>query len=900
MEADRRLRTIRRATYRVQLHAGFTFDDAATIADYLARLGVSHLYLSPVLQAVRGSTHGYDVVDPTKVNDELGGAAAHSRLQQRLGQAGLGQLLDIVPNHMAVNDPDNRWWWDVLENGPSSVYAGHFDVDWNPPESKLRNVVLLAFLGDHYGRELEAGRFQVRRDGGSLVLHYFDHRAPIAPRTLDEVLAAAAKRLSEVDDRLRDEVESLGTAFGRLPASWLTDADSVAERHRDKEILRGRLAALCVERPEVAVALDAEIEALNADVDRLDGLLDRQNYRLASWRTAAEELDYRRFFDINDLAGIRVEDEQVFTDSHQLILGWLGEGVIDGVRIDHLDGLRDPAGYLQRLRERSPDAWILAEKIIEGEEQLPDDWPIAGTTGYEWLNRIGRLLAAGSGVTAIVSGYRRFTGLETSWDDLVHDCKLEVMATSLAADLTRLVNRMVQMCEGHRRYRDYTRRDLSECLAEVIANFEVYRTYGRPGDEPSPADVNMVGRATLMAGLRRPEIDGELLSFLRDVLLLKVPGEAETEIALRFQQLSGPVMAKAVEDTAFYRYVPLLSLNEVGGDPSHPVDDLARFHADADRAQSARPFALLATSTHDTKRAEDVRARLDVLTELPDEWLATVDRWHALTARHRVADLPDANTEWLLFQTLVGAWPIDTDRLLPYLEKATRESKEHTSWTSPNPLYDEAMRHFASSVMDDAAFVEEVERFVAILRRPGWSNSLTQKLVTLTAPGVPDLYQGTEMWDFSLVDPDNRRPVDYELRARCLADIEGRPVRDLWAAEDGSGAVKLAVVARALAVRAAHPEAFGDGAPGAYEPLWGSGPAAAHLIGFVRGGRVATLATRLPLLLERAGGWLDTTVELPPGRWVDVFSGAQCEGRLPLAEVLGQVPVALLVREGEA
>lgn len=892
-----RPRAAKRATYRLQLHGQFQFSDVAAISGYLAELGVSHVYLSPVLQAAKGSMHGYDVVDPSTINEELGGEQGHKELQVALGQAGLGQVLDVVPNHMAVASKDNRWWWDVLENGPSSVYAGYFDVDWGAPDQRdaHNSVVLLPVLGDHYGRELEAGRFRLEHNQGSFTLRYYEQQVPIAPRSLDQLVAHGARRLPRsTDPGVRAEVESIGTALGRLPPSWATDRASVRERHRDKEVLRARLAALCGAHPEVDAALDAEAKAVSDDIEQLDVLLQRQNYRLAFWRTASEEGQYRRFFDINDLVGIRVEDDAVFADSHRLVLRWLREGVIDGVRVDHIDGLRGPYEYLQRLAGAVAGGWVLVEKILEGGEELPDNWPVDGTTGYDWLNVAGGLFVDKSGAGALDGAFRGFARVDEPWEDLVHSCKMQVLDGSLAADLTRLVERMARVCEGYRRHSDHTRRELRECLAEVIACFEVYRTYVTPGSEPSPQDVERVQRAVLSAGLRRPEIDGELLSFLRQVLLLELKGPAETEMALKFQQLTGPVMAKAVEDTAFYRYGPLLSLNEVGGNPGAPGTALEQFHRWCATAHGRHPQGLLATSTHDTKRSEDVRARISVLSEVPDEWSAAVQSWHDLNRRHRVADLPDPATEWMFYQTLVGAWPISAERALGFLEKAVREAKLYTSWDQPNQIYEGAVKHFATAVLHSKKFLAQIEEFAHRVRRPGQSNSLALKLLTLTAPGVPDLYQGTELWDLSLVDPDNRRPVDYQMRASLLKEAASADLAEVWAEGDAVGLVKLAVVSRGLGLRARHEACFGPGRRGAYVPVLAAGPAADHVVAFGRGASVVCVTTRLPLTLEAAGGWRSTSLDLPQGRWADVLGGGTWEGSVPLGELLAGLPVALL------
>lgn len=889
-----------RATYRLQLHRGFGFPDAAAIASYLASLGISHVYLSPVLQAAKGSMHGYDVVDPSAVNEELGGEDGHADLQAALGAVHLGQILDIVPNHMAVSSADNRWWWDVLENGPSSVYASYFDVDWGPPEggSEQRSVVLVPVLADHYGRELEAGNLQLGYENGTFTVHYFDHTLPIAPRSVDQLVARAARRLPRsFDPAARAELESIATALGRLPPSWATDRASVRERHRDKEVLRARLAVLS-ELPEVVAAFNAEVEAVTASPDALDALLQRQNYRLAFWRTASEEGQYRRFFDINDLVGIRVEDDAVFADSHRLILRWLHEGVIDGLRVDHIDGLRDPEAYLARLEKASAGGWVVVEKILARGEELPEDWPVAGTTGYDWLNLAGGLLIEKGGAEALDRSFRDYAGLDMSWDELVHEAKISVLDGSLSTDLNRVVERMARVCEGHRRHSDHTRRELRECLAEVAASFNVYRTYVAPGRPASEHDVTVVRRAVLEAGLRRPEIDGELLSFLRDVLLLEVAGQAEEAMALSFQQLTGPVMAKAVEDTEFYRYMPLLSANEVGGGPGSPATSTEEFHAWCAKAQAQHPFGLLATSTHDTKRSEDVRARLSVLSEIPDEWAETARRWSLINHRKRVAaDLPDPATEWMLYQTLVGAWPISTERVLGFVEKAVREAKVHTSWEQPDQIYEGAVNHFTASVLHSKKFLGELETFVEQVRCPGRSNSLALKLLTVCAPGVPDLYQGSELWDLSLVDPDNRRPVDYGLRRRLLEETREVDLAKTWAGGDDVGVTKLGVVQRALAFRSRRPASFGGGGRGAYRPLEADGPAAEHVVGFTRGANVACVVARWPLSLSRAGGWKTTVLPLPKGRWRDVLCGGEWEGRAPLAGLLGRLPVALLERQ---
>ncbi|MEA2844387.1 MAG: (1-_4)-alpha-D-glucan 1-alpha-D-glucosylmutase [Actinomycetota bacterium] len=889
-----------RATYRVQFRPEFTFDDAAALAGYLAELGVSHLYCSPILQAAPGSTHGYDVVDHSRLNAELGGEEAYERLCQALAAEGLSQVVDIVPNHMATLGGPGSWWWDVLENGQSSRWAAAFDIDWDAPEEKLRQKVLLPVLGDHYGRVLEAGDLRLERQGGSFVVRYYDHVVPVSPRSLDELLATAAV------DADSDELASLATHHGRLPPASATDDASVEERHRDKEVLRSQLARLLEEQPDVAKAVDAAVTAVNAEPDDLDVLLERQSYRLAFWRAAGQELGYRRFFDVPTLVGLRMENRRVFDAAHALVLDLVRDGKVEGLRVDHPDGLRDPAGYFRRLHnETAGAAWIVAEKILEtrspiGSEVLPP-WPIAGTTGYDFLNVVGGLFVDPAGEAPLTDLYHEVTGADEAWPEVVHEGKNLVLREVLGADVNRLVNLLVAVCELHRRHRDFTRRELHQALWEVIVSLPVYRTYLRPGDEPSDADVAAVTEAVTEAAARLPDLDPELFGFIQDLLLLRVPGRAEADFALRFQQTTGPVMAKGVEDTAFYRYNRLVSLNDVGGDPGCFGTSVEEFHAHNLRIAADWPSTQLATSTHDTKRSEDVRSRIDLLTEIPMQWAGAVRRWTAMNAHykhdgdHTHDRWPDANAEYLLYQTLVGAWPLGADRAAAYMEKATREAKAHTSWIDPNPAYDDAVRQFVESVLADPAFTDDLTQFVAPLVGPGRTVSLAQTLLKLTSPGVPDLYQGTEVWDLSLVDPDNRRPVDYEQRRRLLERVRDASVDTVLALSD-EGGPKLWLTQRALAVRRDHAEAFGP--EGGYEPLGAAGERANHVVAFVRGGRVATVVPRLVVGLAASGGWRDTTLALPSGRWVDALSGTEVEGArpLPVVALLGRFPVAMLVR----
>jgi (1->4)-alpha-D-glucan 1-alpha-D-glucosylmutase len=817
------------------------------------------------------------VVDHTRVNVELGGEAGHQRFCAALGAHGLGQVLDLVPNHMAIAGRLNRWWWDVLENGHASRYATYFDVTWDPPERKLRNTILVPVLGDHYGRVLEAGQLRLHDEDGRLLVRYFDHEFPVDPRTYGLVLGGSFGRL--------------GREFADLPAPAPEDRAGALRRHVEKEALIARLRRL-----DRGGRLAERVRAVDADVDRLGALLERQNYRLARWQTAGYELDYRRFFDINSLVALRMEDPEVFADTHVRIVEWLHAGVLDGVRIDHPDGLRDPLGYLRRLRRVSRRAWIVVEKILEPEEALPDDWPVAGTTGYDFLNLVLGVFVHPAGEPGLTETYLRFTGETAEYREVVHEAKFLVMREGLATDLTRLAELFVQVCEAKRRYRDYTRHELLACLRETIACLDVYRTYVRPGhpDEVSQADRARVREALEDARRRRPDLDPELFDFLGRILLLEETGPATAELVARFQQTSGPVMAKGVEDTAMYRYNRLVALNEVGGSPARFAVSPDCFHAACAGAAQRWPAGMVATSTHDTKRSEDVRARLAVLSEMPARWQAAVRRWARINGRHRSDGLPDGSAEYLLYQTLVGAWPITAERLLPYLQKALREAKQRTSWIAPDLSYETAVSRFVEGALATPEFLASLEAFLGPVIEAGWRNSLAMKLCCLTAPGVPDVYQGSELWDLSLVDPDNRRPVDYDGRRRALERLDAlgpRAAAAAWARR-ADGWPKLLVTSRALRLRAERPEAF---RLGTYEALPAAGRRACHAFAFCRGGEVVTVVPRLTLGLER--GWSDTTVELPAGRWVDRLGGGEwAGGRVRLARLLAGFPVALLAR----
>ncbi|MDQ3407203.1 MAG: malto-oligosyltrehalose synthase [Chloroflexota bacterium] len=877
------------ATYRLQLHEGFDFAAARELLPYLSRIGVSHVYCSPVLQTAPGSTHGYDVVDPQRVNEALGGEAGWRQLLAAARDAGLGVVLDIVPNHLAIT-MENPWWWDVLENGRASRFARYFDVDWAPPEPTLRDTVLMPILGDHYGREVEAGALRILRDGGSFRISYHEHRLPVAPRSLDELLAEAAHRAGS------DELTLLAASFAALPPSTADDRASVHRRDRDKEVLRKLLGRLLAEQPHVAQAVDDVLEAINADPDRLDALLERQNYRLALWRTAERDLGYRRFFDVTTLAGMRVEDETVFAETHALVLGWLRDGSLDGLRIDHPDGLRDPAEYLDRLRRAAPGTWLVVEKILEPGERLRA-WPVAGTTGYDALHRVDGLFVDPAGEDPLTRSYADFTGLDESLGQVVRDGKQLVLHEILGSELNRLTALALRICERHRRHRDHTRHDLHEALREICVSFPVYRSYVRADSgHAAPQDEAVISTAVRDAKARRQDLDGDLFDFLGDILGVRLRGPLESELAMRFQQLTGAVMAKGVEDTAYYRFDRLISLNEVGGDPAGFGVSVDRFHRESLEIQERWPDTMSSSSTHDTKRSEDTRARIHLLSEIPDTWDAAVRRWASMNSPHPRRDMPDRNTEWFLYQTLVGAWPIAIERLQEAMLKSVREQKRHTSWSRPDEAYEKALSGFIAGAYSNEAFCSDLEAFVEKLAQPARITSLAMTLLKLTMPGIPDIYQGTELWDHSLVDPDNRRPVDFGLRQRLAEEAAGNTPEHVIS-RLAEGLPKLWLIQHALAVRRERPAAFGP--EGAYRPLPLDGRKAAHAIGFTRGDQVATVVPRLVMGLGR--DWGDTSVDLPAGSWRNVLTGDDCAGgRLPLAGLLARFPVALLVRQEHA
>jgi (1->4)-alpha-D-glucan 1-alpha-D-glucosylmutase len=790
------------SSYRLQLRPGFGFTEAAELAGYLARLGVTHAYLSPILQAVPGSQHGYDVVDHSRISADLGGRQAFAAMAETFQRHGLGVVADIVPNHMAIPARAflNRQLWSVLAAGRAAPYAHWFDIDWAAQQDRLLLPILAgppaACLGD-IALDLAPG------EAGRPVLRYHEHVLPV-----------------------RDGTE-------HLP---------------------------------------------------LPELLDAQHYRLAGWRMAATALNYRRFFDVASLIAIRQEDPGVFAATHALLLQLVSDGLIDGLRVDHPDGLADPRGYLERLAKAAPGAWIVTEKILIPGEELPRDWRCAGTTGYDALGMTGGLFTDPAGQRPLTERYRRFAGGPASFAEVAETAKRQAARHGLAAEVSRLA-RTLAAC-GEPALSGLAHDGLAAVLTELLTTFPVYRAYVVPGEPAPPVSAAVLDRAAGAALRRLPARLHEALATVRDLALGR--RGAAPEFVIRFQQTCGPVIAKGVEDTAFYRWPALLALNEVGWDPDHFAVTQRAFHAFAVRLAREWPATMTTLSTHDTKRQEDVRARLAVLAEIPAEWAATVSRWHRRALQVAPGQPPEADTEYLLWQTLVGAWPISGDRLRDYLLKAIREAKTRTSWTGPDPAYESAVLGFAAAVLADPQLSAGVAGFVAGIAADAESNALSAKLVQLTMPGVADVYQGCELAGLSLADPDNRRPVDFGQRRRLLSEL------DAGARAAGFDARKLLVTSRALRLRRQHPEWFG----GPYTVLNAQGPAAEHVVAFARGHAV-TVATRLPRRLRRSGGWAETVLPLPgDGRWHDLLTGTQLSGAHPLlSQLVERLPVALLVPE---
>lgn len=959
------------ATYRLQFNGQFTFAQATDVADFLAELGVSDCYCSPLFKAAPQSAHGYDVCSYDQLNPDLGTASDFERFAARLRQLGLGLLLDTVPNHMGA-DSSNPWWHDVLENGPASSYASWFDIDWQSERPGLTNKVLLPVLEDHYSKVLEAGKLQVAFDQRGFVVSYFERWFPLCPPSyiclLQEMLrvcstrtpnSAARRDLELLIKSLRQPQSSSGSSPGQPSTTY----------------------ALIANRAHLRECLAKALKQFNGasgkphSFDSLHALLQKQHYRLAFWRIAPEEINYRRFFDVTQLVSLRVERPDVFHATHRLIFEMLRDGRITGLRIDHPDGLWDPKTYLQRMQagasliraslskqislasqkdtaraNASPEPsaaplYIVVEKILTGDEPLPQYWPVDGTTGYDFLNRVNALFVSTANQSAFDQIYREFTGCETDFKTLVYKCKKKILESAFSGELRALAGRLKRIAAQTRYGQDFTLRQLETVLSAIIASFPVYRTYAdETSTRLSEPETDYVLEASGLAGQRNPGINKAVLEFIRNLLLLETPEDCDErgnelcrELVLKFQQLTGPVMAKGLEDTAFYKYNRLVSLNDVGGDPSSFGISFKDFQAWLDSQRAHWPNSLLATATHDTKRGEDLRARISVLSEMPKRWRQALQRWRKMNGRHKTAArgvmAPDANDEYLLYQTLLGAWPTETgldalasfrQRVTSYMLKALKEAKTHTSWTDPDPAYESAITIFIQKLLDESFSKQFLENFISFQRKVaffGQFNSLSQLLIKITSPGVPDFYQGAELWDLNLVDPDNRGPVDFARRRQMLAELKSQWAgsrADQLALLNGllrnwrSGQIKLHLTWRALKFRREHPQLFQKGD---YLPLNATGPAGEHVCASARVFENQTCLSVVPRLVhtlvagvERAPlgkeTWHNTQLILPAAKtgqqYRNVLTGERLTvnppGKaLPLAEILRSFPVSLLV-----
>jgi (1->4)-alpha-D-glucan 1-alpha-D-glucosylmutase len=945
------------STYRFQLTAAFPFHAAAALASYLDRLGVTTCYTSPILAARAGSTHGYDTCDHGRLNPELGGDEGFSRLAAALRASGLSLIVDTVPNHMAIDASANHWWRDVLENGPSSTYARYFDIDWSPVKAELQSKVLLPVLGDQYGVVLDQGHLQVVAVDGVFSLRYFDLDLPLNPRHLRLILRhrldVLQASLPALDAGL-NELMSILFHLDHMPAYTESDPERVALRNREKEVAKQRLMRLWSDYPEIRRHLEDNIRLINGtpgdprSFNLLHELLEGQAYRLSFWRTAMHEINYRRFFDINDLAGVRVEDPRVFTDVHGTIGRLVAEGHVAGVRLDHIDGLFDPAGYLERLTTLVAPAspYIVVEKILTHGEVLRERWLTHGTTGYDFMNDVNGLFVESAHAHQMLTIYRRFTGSVDDFADVMYESKRLVISSSMSSELNVLAHWLNRISEQDRQTRDFTLDSLQDALREVVACFPVYRTYvGYDGATPS--DEATIDTAVTRALDRNPALEPSIFEFVRQMLHpARLVGLSEEQyvqrrrFSMKFQQYTGPVEAKGVEDTAFYRYTPLLSLNEVGGDPARFGRSVQEFHdANLHRAHQW-PYTMIATATHDTKRGEDARTRINVLSEIPAEWRTLVSRLSRATAsaRRRLNDeaAPDRNDEYLFYQALVGAWPAGLEeapppefvaRMTAYMQKAVKEAKVHTSWIHPSTDYDEAVVAFVEGALAgraSKAFLRLFVPFASRIARTGAVNSLAQLVLKIASPGVPDFYQGTELWDLSLVDPDNRRPVDFDTRSRWLDDAiawleDDRPEQriemlstllDSWT----DGRIKLFLTAAGLRLRRRHRALFLEGS---YIPLDVTGTHARHIVAFGRRHGSSVALAVVPRLTHRLFGghaprppaaevWQDTVIEVPApisdATFTHVLTGETltCErdgsrAWLRAADLLRHIPAALAV-----
>lgn len=942
------------ATYRLQLNRAFTFRDAAALVPYLEALGISHCYASPFLMARPGSSHGYDIIDHGRLNPDIGSQEDFDHFSECLSQCGLRLIADLVPNHMGVMGSENRWWLDVLENGPAADHAGYFDIDWKPVKKELAGKILLPVLGDHYGKVLYRGELVLKFDAarGEFSVWYFDHRFPVDPQEYAGILELRKSGLARetgAGPPCLQEFEGLIEAFRQLPGRLALAQEQRDTRRHEAERCKQRLARLCAECPGIKDFIEAGTALLNGEpgrpenFDGLHALLEAQAWRLSFWKTAADEINYRRFFDINELAGLRTENEEVFEATHRLIFSLVGKGRIAGLRIDHIDGLYDPAGYLERLVGRAngtAPVYLIVEKILAAHERLREDWPVHGTTGYDFANLVNGLFVDPRGERRLSLFYHRFIGGKPDFDEVLYASKRRIITVEMAGELNVLASQLNRISEVDPATRDFTLNSLRHALTEIVAGFPVYRTYVA-GESPHGDDRKYIDWAIAQAKKRSTVIETGVFDFIQTVLTLDIATngaagyrEAVRDFVMHFQQYTAPVMAKGLEDTALYRYNRLVSLNEVGGDPHRFAFSPNAFHYLNQERLQQWPAGMLTTGTHDSKRSEDVRARLNVLSEIPDEFGQKLRRWRFINRRHkRQVDgrlAPSRNDEYLLYQTLLGSWPLQPpggneldayrNRIVQYMLKAVREAKLLTSWSFPNEDYEGALAHFVETVLAAAdnnnAFLEDFTPFAEHVSVYGLYNSLAQCLLKLTAPGVPDIYQGNELFEFSLTDPDNRRPVDFVHRQRLLNGLAAACRSPGWEARKlldnpADGRSKLYLIWKTLNLRRRHQALFQHGD---YLPLTATGEHADHVCAFARildGTACLVVVPRLLHGLCPDGRlpppgpvWSDTRLELPEplasrAAWQNALTGETVTaGGVPpvleLARVLAGFPVALL------
>ncbi|MBW4440907.1 MAG: malto-oligosyltrehalose synthase [Plectolyngbya sp. WJT66-NPBG17] len=910
-------------TYRIQLHQGFQFEDATKIVGYLAKLGISDFYASPIFKAKAGSTHGYDVVDPTQLNPELGTPEIFEQLVDKLQHHNMGWVQDIVPNHMSY-DRDNRYLMDVLENGFDSDYSQYFDLAWNSPFRSSRDPILAPLLGDFYGSCLENGDIQLQYNQDGLTVNYYNFRAPLRLESYSIFLTHDLGKLARALGRRHPDFVKLLAVLYMLKS--LPTVSGGKQRQDEAEFVKGLLWELHEGNPEVKSFIGTNIQFFNGEagnpqsVDWLDKILSEQFFRLSYWKVGAEEINYRRFFTVNELISVKVEELKVFNNTHELIARLVKEGKVTGLRIDHIDGLSNPKQYLERLQEKVGDAYIVAEKILQPGEDVPKDWSIQGTSGYDYLNYLNSVFCDVENESRFDQIYQQIQGRSIPFEEVVLDKKHLILDKNLAGDLDNLARLLKDISLKDRYGNDFTINGLKRAIAEVLTQFSIYRTYTTEAGV-SECDRNYIQTAIETARENAPFSQKEL-DFIEKLLLLEydnslTPADKEQWLyfAMRIQQYTGPLMAKGVEDTAFFVYNRLISLNEVGGDPGRFGISTTEFHQFNQYRQQNWNAAMNASSTHDTKRGEDTRARINVLSEIPDEWQAQLQKWREINQKHKVQNkkalMPSANDEYAFYQTLIGAYPFQeselegfVDRVEQYAIKSIREAKVSTAWLRPNAPYEDACTKFVKAILEDNQFLTEFLPFQKKITQYGVFNSLSQTLIKITSPGIPDFYQGTELWDLSLVDPDNRRPVDFAQREAFLDAIQAAEVSELMPKlleKPQDGKIKLFLTAQALKVRNQYKSVFLNGE---YISLEATGKFKDHIIAFARKDAekmVVTIAPRLftrliqPEQLPIGEIWEDTAIELPASNWKNAIANTEHSGTtIVLQDVLKHFPVALL------